>query len=175
MARHDADPLYIPDERIAYWREQFPGTFEAEGTRALFAMRALAKRLDASSSSWLAKFGLTSAKYNYLVVLYVAPQGLMMNELSRRIHTSNASVTGMLAALEADGLVKRTINVRDRRSSVVTLTAAGRRLLKAAFPVHHRYLETALHDIPVRERQQLLETVLKIGKGLDRVAETSDE
>jgi len=62
--------------------------------------------------------------------------------------------------LERSGLLKRNRGRDDRRAVVVELTPAGRRLVRAAFPVfvgsHARLLDQALE----REEQAALSTLL---------------
>jgi len=164
--------LLIPDDHVAFWQSRYPGILEPTGMRALFALRALTREISEVSAGWLGTLGLTPAKYNYLVALYVAPEGrLTLNELSLQIHTSSPAVTGMVAALERDNLIKRKENPNDRRSAFVRLTARGRRVVEQAFPLHHRNIEKALKDVPIADRKRLLDIVLTIARGFERMAE----
>lgn len=131
--------------------------------RALFAVRALSKQINNQAASWLAPLGLTPAQYNYLVILRVSDAPCTLNELSKMIHTSNATVTGMVVTLERAKLVKRKGNLQDKRSFLVELTREGRSLVERAFEIHHRNIEAAMAGIPVRERQMLLDIALKVG------------
>jgi DNA-binding MarR family transcriptional regulator len=161
--------LLIPEDHIEFWDNLFPGLVEPTGMRALFALRALARAINEAASAWLEPLHLTPAKYNYLVALYVAKgRSLMLNEIGRSIHTSNASVTGMIAALERDELVIRSENPNDGRSMVVKLTRRGTRLLERAFPLHHENMERILEGVSVADRATLLRIVLQIGAGLER-------
>lgn len=161
--------LLIPDDHVQFWEQIFPGLVEPTGMRALFALRAVARGVNDAASQWLEPLGLTPAKYNYLVALYVAKgHSLMLNQIGRSIHTSNASVTGMIASLEGDGLVSRSENPNDRRSMVVKLTRRGTRLLERSFPLHHRNMERVLQDVSIADRATLLRILLEIGVGLDR-------
>jgi DNA-binding MarR family transcriptional regulator len=93
---------------------------------------------------------------------------MTLSELSRYIHTSNATVTSMVAALERDGLVQRRAHEVDGRSTVVSLTEAGRALMREAIPVHHGHWAAALADLSIAEREQLGDLIIRAGTGFDR-------
>jgi DNA-binding MarR family transcriptional regulator len=103
------------------------------------------------------------------MVLFVSPsEDMTLTELSRFIHTSNATVTSMIATLERDGLVRRRAHEIDGRSTVVRLTADGRRLMEMAIPVHHGHWAAALAELSIEEREQLADLVIRAGTGFDR-------
>jgi DNA-binding MarR family transcriptional regulator len=160
----------LPDDMLTLHEEQFPGTFERHTTIAMFALRALAQRVNDCTNDTLAPLGLNAAKYNYLVVLYMTPKGMLtLNEISDLIHTSNATVTSMVKTLENDGLVRRSAHPTDRRSVVVRLTAKGRKRVEAAIPLHHRNIDDAMSELAIAERAQLGALLLKLAAGFDRL------
>jgi DNA-binding MarR family transcriptional regulator len=171
----DNPALLIPEDHVAFWLGLFPEVLEPTAMRALFAVRALSKQINNQAVSWLAPLGLTPAQYNYLVILRVTDAPCTLNDLSKMIHTSNATVTGMIVALERAKLVKRKGNLQDKRSYLVELTREGRALVERAFEIHHRNIEAAMAGIPLRERQQLLELALKVGAAFNaHIAETAE-
>ena len=161
----------LPDAMLEVHRQRFPDTFERNAVIATFALRALARRVNDCTNDTLAALGLNAAKYNYLVVLYLSPgRTLTLNEISDLIHTSNATVTSMVAALERDGLLRRSAHPSDGRSSVVRLTAKGRKCIQAAVPLHHRNIEDAMSELTLDERAQLAALLLKLAAGFDRLS-----
>ena len=161
--------LRLPEEMLEKQAEAFPATFERHSIVALFALRTLAQRITDYTNDALAPFGLNAAKFNYLMVLYVYPDDEMtLSELSRFIHTSNATVTSMVAALERDGLVQRRAHDLDGRSTVVGLTSEGKALMSEAIPVHHGHWAAALADLSIAEREQLADLIIRAGNGFDR-------
>lgn len=160
----------LPDAMLEQHRERFPDTFERNAVIAMFALRALARRVNDCTNDMLAGLGLNAAKYNYLVVIYMTPaQMLTLNEISALIHTSNATVTSMVAALQRDGLLRRAPHPTDGRSIVVRLTAKGRRCIEAAVPLHHRNIEAGMGELTLEERAQLAVLLLKLAAGFDRL------
>lgn len=68
------------------------------------------------------------------------------------------SLTRLLASLEQGGLIERTRGDRDRREKVISLTAAGQRLLADDLDARRRWLESAMDDtLDERERTVLAE------------------
>ncbi|HEX4787484.1 MAG TPA: MarR family transcriptional regulator [Actinospica sp.] len=65
------------------------------------------------------------------------------------------SLTRVLAELEADGLITRERDERDRRQSVLELTEAGGFALAADMGARDRWLAEALEELTETERQVL--------------------
>jgi DNA-binding MarR family transcriptional regulator len=162
--------IFLTDDIMDPFEQRFPREFNRDSTRALFAIRALAQRINEEQNRWLAPFGLNTASYNYLIALYGNPDyTLTQNQIRRLMHTSYASVTKMAYSLEADGLVERTKNPMDGRSKSLKLTAKGVATIERALPFHHSTIEGALHDMSAAERHQLIELLHKVSHGFDRL------
>jgi DNA-binding MarR family transcriptional regulator len=164
VAKANVASILIPQHHLDEHLRDFPGVFEPYSTQLLFAVRALAQRINDRATEWLAPLGLTATQFNYLAVLYACRStGLTLNDISALVHTANASVTSMINALERESLVKRTPHPSDGRSSVVVLTARGRKLFERAFRTHHTNIERSLAGIPVSDRQTILAGLVRIG------------
>jgi MarR family transcriptional regulator, 2-MHQ and catechol-resistance regulon repressor len=165
--------LVVPDELIDPFTRRFPDLFDPVATRGLFALRALAQRIDDDYNTWLTPLGLTATKLNYLAVLYATPgHTLPLTDLSRYTHASNANVTIIMNALERAGLVRRRPNPADRRSIVAILQPKGMALIDKVFPIHHRNIKLALSGVTVAERRALISLLVKIGDGFDTLFAT---
>ena len=161
--------LRIPEAMLARQAAAFPESFERNSVLAMFALRALAQRINDYNNDSLAPFGLNAAKFNYMIVLYFSERGeVTLNELSQLIHTTNASVTAMVSTLERDGFVRRRVNRDDARSVKVRLTAKGCKLVERASPAHHHNLEAGMSDLSIAEREQLVGLLLRVGASFDR-------
>lgn len=158
--------LEIPEPSLQVLIEHFAETIDPDSIQLVFAIRALARRIDDRISEWLARFGLTASQFNYLANIYAAQErGLTLNELSRFIHSSNASVGTMVALLERQGLVELLPNPKDRRSRVVRVTPPGRRLFRRAFVVEHQYVKDAVRALARSQREQLSSLIGTLGTG----------
>jgi DNA-binding MarR family transcriptional regulator len=164
--------ILLPDAMLDAHARAFPHAFDRNASLVLYAIRALAQRVNDRANEWLRPLGLNAAKYNYLAILYFSNgDGVTLNEISDLVHTSNAAVTSMVNALEGDGLISRLENPDDGRSYVVALTAKGRSLFEQAVPIHHRHISRAMRSLTERERSLLIDLLVRISAGLLEEAE----
>jgi DNA-binding MarR family transcriptional regulator len=86
----------------------------------------------------VAAHGMTLLHYGVLITLITVPERRMrMTDLAERVLTSPSGMTRAVAWLAEQGLVEREQDPGDRRSFVVSLTAAGVRRLRQAQVTHH--------------------------------------
>jgi DNA-binding MarR family transcriptional regulator len=93
------------------------------------------------------EFGTTLPRFDVLAALDRVPAGLSMTELSRRLMVTNGNTTVLVAALEQDGLVRRTVSDFDRRSTTVELTAAGSEEFAQMAAAHESWVSELLAGI----------------------------
>ncbi|HXY93517.1 MAG TPA: MarR family transcriptional regulator [Acidimicrobiia bacterium] len=74
--------------------------------------------------------GLSMARMRVLDLLGDGPK--RMRELSDALNVAPRTITGLVDALDHDGLVERSAHPTDRRVTVLTITPEGRRLLATA-------------------------------------------
>src|SRR5262245_42995301 len=72
------------------------------------------------------------------------------------------SMTRIVSALEADGLVERTVDPNDRRSALVRATAAGEKMLSAGRLRRVQALATDLDALSVEERSTIERAVVAL-------------
>lgn len=166
MTRQRTGALLIPQEHLEKHRGRFP-RFKPLNAQVLFAVRALAQRINDDATERLAKLGLTARQYNYLSVIYVE-DSVTPNEIGTLIHTANPTVTSMLNSLERDGLITRKQHPGDGRSSVVRLTARGKALYEQAFQLHHDPMEETMGVLTDAERGQLVDLLVRLGDAFER-------
>jgi len=107
---------------------------------------------------------LTLPQFDVMAQLARAPEGLTFSELSRRLLVSAGNLTVIVSRLETGGLVLREVVERDRRSFLLTLTAAGRRRMATLAPRHRRDLEKIFSPVPA-STQDALRTLLARAAG----------
>jgi DNA-binding MarR family transcriptional regulator len=121
------------DELVAAWQAEFPA---ALGPTSELAKRVLtlAAELDAATRRELPAFGLTVAEFDVLVALRRSgkPYRLTPNALSRSLLLSTGGTSNVVNRLAGRGLVRRTSHPDDARSTLIQLTADGRRLAERA-------------------------------------------
>jgi DNA-binding MarR family transcriptional regulator len=81
--------------------------------------------------------GLSHADYQVLAHLSESPEGRLRSfELGRLLHWEKSRLSQHLGRMERRGMVARERSLTDQRGAVVTITAQGHDLIKAAAPQH---------------------------------------
>ncbi|MBX3654801.1 MAG: MarR family transcriptional regulator [Ramlibacter sp.] len=108
------------------------------------------------------QFDTTLPRFDLMSQLERAPDGLKMNELSRRMMVTGGNVTGITDQLVAEGLVERVDVAGDRRAYRVRLTAKGRRLFHEMAHEHEQWIVSALQALSEREVTTLYKLLGKV-------------
>ncbi|MBV9059122.1 MAG: MarR family transcriptional regulator [Pseudonocardiales bacterium] len=130
MSSHHPLP-FDPIERAAQlWQDRIgPAKTMAAVTNVMRVQQILQSAVDAA----LRPHGLTFARYEALVLLVFSRRGtLPMKIMGQRLQLHPTSVTNIVDRLQADLLVERSSHPTDRRTTLVTITEAGRQRQKAA-------------------------------------------
>ena len=101
------------------------------------------------------RFATTLPRFDLMAQLERNPEGVRMGELSRRLMVTGGNVTGITAALVAEGLVERRAIAGDRRAHAVRLTPAGRRAFDAMAAEHERWVAEMLGGLAAADRERL--------------------
>jgi len=108
------------------------------------------------------QFATTLPRFDLMSQLERSPDGLKMNELSRRMMVTGGNVTGITDQLVTEGLVER-INVEgDRRAWRVRLTARGRKLFNEMAQQHEDWIVDAFAGLSGKEIAQLHKLLGKV-------------
>ena len=97
------------------------------------AARAVARRFDEA----LRPLDLTNGQFSLMMSLN-RPVPATMGSVAALLAMDRTTLTANLKPLERRGLVRVAVDEADRRSRVMTLTPAGRKLLAAAVPIWKR-------------------------------------
>jgi DNA-binding MarR family transcriptional regulator len=92
-------------------------------------------------------FDTTLPRFDLMAQLERSPEGLKMNELSRRMMVTGGNVTGITDQLAAEGLVDRVDVEGDRRAYRVRLTAKGRKLFNEMARQHESWIVDAFASL----------------------------
>jgi DNA-binding MarR family transcriptional regulator len=81
----------------------------------------------------LAPHDLTFPRYEALMLLYLSSRGsLPLGKMGVRLQVHRTAVTNLVDGLERSGYLERSPHPRDRRTTLATITDAGRRVASAA-------------------------------------------
>jgi DNA-binding MarR family transcriptional regulator len=101
------------------------------------------------------QFGITLPRFDLMAQLEREPQGLSMSELSRRMMVTGGNVTSIVDQLEKEQLVRRQMQVTDRRSFTVSLTDDGRTVFSAMARAHEGWVVELLAPMDESEQEKL--------------------
>ncbi|HXZ52894.1 MAG TPA: MarR family transcriptional regulator [Burkholderiales bacterium] len=108
------------------------------------------------------RFATTLPRFDLMSQLERHPQGLKMNELSRRMMVTGGNVTGIVDQLVAEGLVERQADAADRRALRVRLTRAGERVFAEMARAHEEWIVATLAGLSRREHAELFRLLAKV-------------
>ena len=124
--------MWLSDAEQQAWRSLMLSTLLIDG--------ALDRQLQRDA-------GMPHAYYGILVALSEAPERTMrMGDLARGLYYSQSRITHAITSMERSGWVLRRNCPTDRRSQLVTMTAAGFATLRDAAPAHVAEVRAAIFD-----------------------------
>ncbi|HEX4260501.1 MAG TPA: MarR family transcriptional regulator [Acetobacteraceae bacterium] len=114
------------------------------------------------------EFETTLPRFDVLAQLDAARGSLTMGELSARLMVTSGNVTGLVDAMEQEGLVSRRPHPTDRRSTVIRTTEAGRALFARMAPAHADWLAELMAGLDQADARMLLVLLGRLKEGLLR-------
>jgi DNA-binding MarR family transcriptional regulator len=132
-------------------------------TRIVDSIRALVKALRDSGRDTEQRLGITSAQLYVLQELREKPASI--NELAMRTYTHQSSVSMVVARLVESKLVSRTASRNDARKVSISLTNAGRALIRKVPDASQTRLVSGLREMSRTDLRSLasnLETLTQI-------------
>ncbi|MBE7417875.1 MAG: MarR family transcriptional regulator [Ideonella sp.] len=141
--------------------------------RLFFRLYQCANMLHKTGSRAVESEGLTTQQWAVLGALS-RPQacaGMGVGELARYLMVSRQNLAGVLSRMEGAGHLRTgTPAGHDRRSRLVTMTPAGRRLWRAhALPKIRSYYDDALAGFSVNDMAHTLHYLLKMLDNMQRL------
>ena len=108
------------------------------------------------------QFETTLPRFDLMAQLERNPEGLKMNELSRRMMVTGGNVTGITDQLVTEGLVERLDVEGDRRAWRVRLTPRGRKSFDDMARQHEAWIVAAFEALSPREVESLHKLLGKV-------------
>ena len=142
-------PADIADEILEQWSSERPELDTAS--------LALARDYQREATLALAELGLELFEYDALSALrrQGKPYALPATTLARETDLSSGAMTHRIDRLESRKLVTRGRDATDRRSVVVRLTAAGKRLIDEAVGLRLEAADHSMKHLQRGERRRL--------------------
>jgi DNA-binding MarR family transcriptional regulator len=125
-----------------------------DAAEVVSSLRRLFKAIQEYSKAIFKRTGLSGPQVWALTILDREP-GLSLNELSERLFAHPSTVSGIVDRLASKGAVSRVADPADRRGIRLSLTRAGRALLRRSPPPVQLGLSRALESLPPLQLRQL--------------------
>ena len=110
------------------------------------------------------RFSTTLPRFDLMAQLERAPDGLKMNELSRRMMVTGGNITGITDQLVAEGLVERAPVPGDRRAYQIRLTTKGRSQVAGRARSHEGWVVAAFAGLRASDISALHRLLGKVKK-----------
>ena len=140
--------------------------------RLFFRLYQCANMLHKTGSRAVEAEGLTTQQWAVLGALSrpKAEGGMSVGDLARYLMVSRQNLSGLISRMEQHGHLRSSPDGRDRRSRLITMTDAGRKLwVKHAQPKIAGYYEQALDGFTVNDTAHALHYLLKILENMKRI------
>jgi DNA-binding MarR family transcriptional regulator len=108
------------------------------------------------------RFGITLPRFDLMSQLERHPEGLKMNELSRRMMVTGGNITGIVDQLVKERLVERLDEPSDRRAWRVRLTRAGDKAFAEMARAHEEWVVALLAGFSRRESEALMQLLARL-------------
>lgn len=149
------------DLLIKQWGNERP-ELSLDGLSIVVRVLMLAKSYTVQADTALAPLDLELWEYDALAALrrQGKPYALHASALAQETQLSSGAMTHRIDRLEARGAVRRRANKEDRRSVIVALTAAGRRLIDRAILARIEAANASVSEL-TREQKKTLAALLR--------------
>lgn len=108
---------------------------------------------------WIKENDLTTNQFGVLEALYVKGD-LKIGQIIESVLSTSGNMTVVVKNLEKLGLVRRVQDPNDKRSTIISLTSAGRSKIEAILPQHYKNI-TEIFSVLTDEEKKVLKTILK--------------
>jgi DNA-binding MarR family transcriptional regulator len=145
---------------------------ELQGLRTVFTLRATAQHADNAISEWMAGSVGSVARYQILMALWASKgKGISHKHIVAAMGVTRATVSGLMAALDRDGLVKSQVDGEDRRKLIARLTAKGEAIIKKQHELNVVKFRAAFTSFSSEELSTLTALLHRFRKAFAAVAE----
>ncbi len=133
-------------------------------TNFLPTLRALVRTyqaFDNFSSHHIKSLGLTTGQFDVIATLGNT-QGMTCGEIGEKTLMVKGTLTGVLDRLEAKAMIVRVENPKDKRSTLIKLTALGEKTFKDTFQPHLDYLSQVFSKLSDKELEAIEKNLQKL-------------
>ena len=142
---------------------------EKDALRAWFRLLLIHKTISRKIAIHLrSQFDISTARFDTLAQLHAAGGKMTMGELSAHLMVTSGNVTGVIDGMVTDALVQRRPHATDRRSIIIAITPAGRRLFAKVRAALSGWIGAAMGDMSEPELAQMIRLFGRLKQSADK-------
>jgi DNA-binding MarR family transcriptional regulator len=139
---------------------------EVQAVETVFALRNTAQQADNAITEWFTGTVGSPARFQILILLWAARgSGTPHKEIVAALGVTRATVSGLMAALEREGLVKSSIDRDDRRNLLATLTSRGESVIGKAIEANSSRLRVVFASLSSAELTTFTALLQRVREG----------
>ncbi|MDI3535340.1 MAG: MarR family transcriptional regulator, and catechol-resistance regulon repressor [Thermosediminibacterales bacterium] len=140
---------------------------EEISNKAVVELKKTSDMLEEIHREFFARFNISHAKFNLLVILYKGPkEGMILSEIGEQMLVTRANITGLIDRLEKQGMVSRVRDDLDRRKVMAVITEKGREFTDRIINKYRLWTGEIMSVLENEEKKQLIQTLKKLQYGL---------
>lgn len=148
---------------------------EQQMLRTVFVVRSTARQMDHAVSEWMADSAASPARFQILSLLWAAKKrGVPHKEIVAALGVTRATISGLMAGLERDGLVTSAEDIGDRRSVLAGLTRKGEAVVEKAIESNKAKLRTVFGGLSPDELTTLTTLLERVRQGVSGSADAAN-
>jgi DNA-binding MarR family transcriptional regulator len=172
--------LHDRDKRQKWMRfmQEFNPQIDPQTIRLMDELSYVSRAIYHMGGQSVEEAGLSLPQYRVLMHLFFAEQGgeraeLNPSEISDRQGVSRNTMSSFIRNLEDEGLVERQLDPNDRRRFNISLTEAGRDIVRQYTRQHLETIDQFFSTLGSDEQVYLLNLLQKLGVHMTAVGSTS--
>jgi DNA-binding MarR family transcriptional regulator len=149
---------------------------ELQALEATFALRGTAQQVDNAVTDWMAGTAGSPARFQIMMRLWAAEgRGVPHKEIVAALGVTRATVSGLMAGLERDGLVRSAVDRDDRRNLLARLTSKGDAVVGKATETNRGRLRAAFATFSPEEVALFTALLQRVRQGFAAGDAAADE
>jgi len=130
---------------------------------SIYALAYAYSYIEKEISEYLRSFGLTTAKFNAMMVIKHAGKGIGLSQIDigRRLIVTASNMTRLLDKLEKEGFIERFALKGDRRVKLIKISKKGSDILDKVWPGYHRNISDIANTMNVENLRQISALLVK--------------
>ena len=140
------------------------GDEQAQHLKAMIALSRTFQSVRKRELKTITSAGLTVAQFGVLEILFHKGDLRICDIIAGTLSTGG-NMTVVVSNLEKDGFIKRAVDPKDGRATLVAITEKGQSLMRRMFPDHVQNIAEIFGVLEAKEEFELIRLLKKVSGG----------